>query len=46
MSDKPRTMSESRDAAFQQKVAAAEERKLKSKRRGVQGIWMGLGCSA
>ena len=43
MSDKPRTMSESRDAAFQRKVATAEERKLKSKRRGVQDIWMGLG---
>jgi ATP synthase protein I len=43
MSDKPKTISESRDATFQQKVATAEERKLKSKRRGVQGIWMGLG---
>ena len=43
MSDKPRTMSESRDAAFQLKVGTAEERKLKSKRRGVQDIWMGLG---
>ena len=43
MSDEPRTTSESRDAAFQQKVAIAEERKLKAKRGGVQGIWMGLG---
>ena len=43
MSDNPRPTSENRDAAFQRKVATAEERKLKSKRRGVQGIWMGLG---
>jgi len=43
MSDEPKIPSESRDAAFQLKVATAEERKLKSKRRGVQGIWMGLG---
>jgi len=43
MNDTPRIMPEGRNAAFQQKVAAAEERKLKSKRRGVQGIWMGLG---
>ena len=43
MSDNPRTMPEGRNAAFQRKVATAEERKLKSKRRGVQGIWMGLG---
>jgi ATP synthase protein I len=43
MTDKPSTVSESRDATFLQKVATAEERKLKSKRQGVQGIWMGLG---
>ena len=31
------------DAAFSQKVGAAEIRKLTAKRRGVQGIWLGLG---
>lgn len=29
--------------AFSQKVGAIESRKLEAKRRGVQGIWMGLG---
>ena len=43
MSDTPGTIPDGRNAAFQQKVAVAEERKLKSKRRGIQGIWMGLG---
>jgi ATP synthase protein I len=43
MSEKPRTISESRDAALPRQVAAAEERKLKAKRQGVQGLWMGLG---
>ena len=43
MSDKPRITSESPEAAFQRKVSAAEVRKLKSKRRGVQGFWPGLG---
>ena len=43
MNDKPKTMSESRDAAFQRRIAAAEARKLRAKRQGVQGIWMGLG---
>ena len=43
MSDEPRTMSQSRADAFQRKVAATEARKLKANRRGVQGVWMGLG---
>jgi ATP synthase protein I len=43
MSENHRTMSESREAALQRQVAAAEERKLKAKRRGVQGLWMGIG---
>ncbi len=43
MSDHPRIISKSREDAFQRQVAAAEARKLKSKRRGVQDIWMGLG---
>jgi ATP synthase protein I len=42
MSDKT-SVSRSRQAAFQRKVATDEERKLKSKHRGVQDIWMGLG---
>ncbi len=43
MSDKIGTTSEGRKITFQQKVAAAEARRLKSKHRGVQGIWTGLG---
>jgi ATP synthase protein I len=42
MSEDPK-LSESREAAFSQKVGAAEARKLRTKRRGVQGIWLGLG---
>jgi ATP synthase protein I len=43
MNENRRTMSESREAALQRQVAAAEARKLKAKRKGVQGLWMGLG---
>ncbi len=43
MRDKSDDTPDTREAAFRQKVAMAEERKLKSKRRGVQGIWIGLG---
>jgi ATP synthase protein I len=35
--------SESRGAAFSRKVGSLEVRKLKAKRRAVQGIWFGLG---
>ena len=42
MSDDPK-IPESREAAFSQKIGAAEARKLRTKRRGVQGIWLGLG---
>src|ERR1700730_5468824 len=35
--------SENRRAAFSRKIAAMEARKLKAKRQGVQGIWLGLG---
>ncbi len=31
------------NAAFGQKVGGVEKRKLRAKRRGVQGIWLGLG---
>ena len=34
---------ESREAAFSQKIGDVEARKLRTKRRGVQGIWLGLG---
>lgn len=43
MPENSETTSESRDAAFSRKVGALETRKLKAKRRGVQGIWFGLG---
>jgi ATP synthase protein I len=43
MNENLRTMSESREDALQRRVAAAEARKLKAKRQGVQGLWMGLG---
>ncbi len=43
MNENRRTMSESREAALQRQVAAADARKLKAKRKGVQGLWMGLG---
>jgi ATP synthase protein I len=38
-----KTRTESDEAAFSRKVGAREVRKLKAKRRGVQGIWFGLG---
>ena len=37
------TTPESREAVFSRKVGTLEARKLKAKRRGVQGIWLGLG---
>jgi ATP synthase protein I len=36
-------MSQIRADAFRRKVAATEARKLKARRQGVHGIWMGLG---
>src|ERR1700730_10041243 len=35
--------SENRRAAFSRKIASMEARKLKAKRQGVQGVWLGLG---
>jgi len=35
--------SESREVLFSRKVGARETRKLKAKRRGVHGVWLGLG---
>jgi ATP synthase protein I len=43
MRENSETTSQSRETAFSRKVGALEARKLKAKRRGVQGIWLGLG---
>jgi ATP synthase protein I len=43
MRENSETKSASRDAAFSRKIGELEARKLKAKRRGVQGIWLGLG---
>jgi ATP synthase protein I len=43
MREDAETKSASREAAFSRKIGALEARKLKAKRRGVQGIWFGLG---
>jgi ATP synthase protein I len=43
MRDNPESTSESREDTLSQKIGAAEARKLRTKRRGVQGIWLGLG---
>ena len=34
---------ENPEAAFSRKIGSVEDRKLRAKRRGVQGIWLGLG---
>jgi ATP synthase protein I len=43
MRETPQSKSESREDAFSRKVGVMEARKLRTKRRGVQGIWLGLG---
>jgi ATP synthase protein I len=43
MPEDSKARSESREAAFSRKVGALEVRKLRAKRRSVQGIWFGLG---
>ena len=43
MRENSKTTSQSRETAFSRKVGTLEARKLKAKRRGVQGIWLGLG---
>jgi ATP synthase protein I len=43
MREDSQTKFASREAAFSRKIGALEARKLKAKRRGVQGIWLGLG---
>jgi ATP synthase protein I len=43
MRDNPEPTAENREDALSLKIGAAEARKLRTKRRGVQGIWLGLG---
>jgi ATP synthase protein I len=43
MRENSETRSGSRGAAFGRKIGAMEDRKLRARRRGVQGIWFGLG---
>ena len=43
MRDNPEPTDEKREDAFSRKIAAAETRMLRTKLRGVQGIWLGLG---
>jgi ATP synthase protein I len=43
MRENSETKFANREAAFSRKIGALEGRKLKAKRRGVQGIWLGLG---
>lgn len=43
MRDDPGPTFETREDALRHKIGAAEARKLRTKRRGVQGIWLGLG---
>jgi ATP synthase protein I len=43
MRDHPKPSSETGEDVLCHKIGAAEARKLRTKRRGVQGIWPGLG---
>jgi ATP synthase protein I len=43
MRENSETKSGAPDTSFSGKVGAVEERKLGAQRRGVQGIWLGLG---
>ncbi len=43
MRETPQSKSESREDAFSRKIGTVEARRLRTKRRGVQGIWLGLG---
>jgi ATP synthase protein I len=43
MTEDPKESPPSQEAAFSQEVGTKAARKLKAKRRGVQGIWLGLG---
>ncbi len=43
MRDHPESSSEKREDALCHQIGVVEARKLRTKRRGVQGIWLGLG---
>jgi ATP synthase protein I len=43
MRENPEMKSASREADFSRKIGTVEARKVKAKRRRVQGIWLGLG---
>jgi ATP synthase protein I len=43
MREDPEKPAENRENAFSKKIGAVEIRKLEAKRRGVQGVWLGLG---
>ncbi len=43
MRDNFESTTESREDVLCRKIGAAEARKLRTQRRGVQGIWLGLG---
>jgi ATP synthase protein I len=43
MRDNPELPLEDREDALSHQIGLAEARKLRTKRRGVQGIWIGLG---
>jgi ATP synthase protein I len=43
MRENPEMKSGAPNAAFSGKVGAGEDRKLRAQRRGVQGVWLGLG---
>ena len=43
MRENPETKSGALGTAFSGKVGAVESRKLRTQRRGVQGVWLGLG---
>jgi ATP synthase protein I len=43
MNKNPETSSNSRDSDFSRRIGAIESRKLEANRKGVQGVWFGLG---
>lgn len=43
MRENPEMLSEKQEPVLSQKIGEAANRKLRSQRRGVQGVWLGLG---
>jgi ATP synthase protein I len=43
MRETPKTLSGSSEPVLSQKIGAAADRKLRTKRRGVRDVWLGLG---